>query len=76
MRDQFAPLGEDREEVEGTFAGGRRPDRTYASKNFSDPAAGGVPARFIYKVFDPQSDTTVESDEEPGTQWLVSSGEA
>ncbi len=70
MVDRVAPLGENREEVEGVYAEGRRPDRTYASKSFGDPAAGGVPARFIYKVFDPEVDTDVEVYED-GTQWVV-----
>jgi hypothetical protein len=71
MDDRFAPLGDDREEVEGTYAEGRRADRTYASRSFADPSAAGAPARFIYKVFDPESDTTVESYGEDGTQYLL-----
>jgi hypothetical protein len=60
-------MTEDRADREGPYAEGRRPDRTYASRSF--PLAGsGVPARFIYKVFDPETETEVYTE---ATQWLL-----
>jgi hypothetical protein len=70
MVDRFAPLGDDREEVEGVYAAGRRADRTYLSRSFDDPTAGGRPARFVYKVFDPDGEL-VSEDYEDAEQWVV-----
>lgn len=59
---------ETKEEREGRFADGRRPDRTYASKSFE--IAPGVPARYVYKVFDEEDETEVAPYAE-GEVWLV-----
>jgi hypothetical protein len=57
---------------ETTFAQGRLPSRTYASTSFPFPWEGsadyGQPARFIWKVFDPEEETAAEFD---GTQWVI-----
>lgn len=66
--EPIAPTGGDRADREGPYAEGRRTDRTYVSRSFS--VSDGHPARFVYKVFDPDYDTEVETYEE-GTQWLV-----
>ena len=63
-------MTEDRADREGPYAEGRRPDRTYASRSFALAGSAGVPARFVYKVFDPESDTEVEEYTE-ATQWLL-----
>jgi hypothetical protein len=63
------PLSEDRAEREGLFAEGRRTDRLYASRSFPLAGEPGVPARFVTKVFDPESDTEVEPL--VGEEWLV-----
>lgn len=70
MSDRFAPLGETQPEVEGRFAEGRRTDRTYVSRSFTDPGSPGQPARFITKVFDPEEEIEVETVE-GATQWLI-----
>ena len=59
-----------REEREGGYAEGRLTDRTYASRSFPLAGAPGVPARFVTKVFDPESDTEVEPFGD-GEVWLV-----
>jgi len=67
----FDPF-ETKDEDETTYAQGRLASRLYASKSFplkrtmSDD--DGKPARFIYKVFDPASETLVERD---GEEWLI-----
>lgn len=59
---------------ETTYAQGRLADRTYASRSFplkrtmSDD--DGTPARFVCKVFDPETESTVELE---GEEWLISS---
>lgn len=58
----------DREELEAMYADRRFPDRTYASKSFDLAGAPGVPARFIEKVFDPESPTELALE---GTEWLI-----
>src|SRR4051794_22766196 len=65
---QRAPA--DREEREGRYAEGRLTDRTYGSKSFPLRGVPGVPAKFVSKVFDPESDTEVEPFGE-GEVWLV-----
>jgi len=53
------------------YAQGRLPNRTYVSKSFplkrSNSSDDGKAARFIYKVFDPESETTLELDGEAYT---------
>jgi hypothetical protein len=61
---------EGKEEREGRYAEGRFTNRTYASKSFPLAGAPGVPAKFVSKVFDPESDTEVEPFGE-GEVWLV-----
>jgi hypothetical protein len=61
---------EGKEEREGRYAEGRFTNRTYASKSFPLAGAPGVPATFVSKVFDPESDTEVEPFGE-GDVWLV-----
>lgn len=70
MTNPLASLNEERALREGPYAEGRRPDRTYVSRSFDLSGFAGVPARFVYKVLDPTSDTEVEEFTE-GTQWLV-----
>ena len=57
---------------ETTYAQGRLPDRTYVSRSFPLRHTGsdddGEPARFIYKVFDPESETLVEQEAEG---WVI-----
>ena len=64
------PVDEDAKET--TFAQGRLPERTYASKSFplkrTNSDDDGTPARFVCKVFDPDSETIIERD---GEEWLV-----
>lgn len=59
---------------ETTFAQGRLADRTYVSRSFplkrAMSADDGSPARFVCKVFDPETETLVECD---GDEWLISS---
>jgi hypothetical protein len=66
------PFGEDADEK--TYAQGRLASRTYASRSFSlertNSADDGSPARFICKVFDPESESTVERE---GTEWTIRS---
>ncbi|MGW4393838.1 Shedu immune nuclease family protein [Amycolatopsis nivea] len=68
------PWGDD---DDTTYAQGRLPSRTYASTSFSiswqNSADSGQPARFVYKVFDPGSETVVVLD---GEQWVVSESPA
>ncbi|HVA86810.1 MAG TPA: Shedu immune nuclease family protein [Candidatus Saccharimonadales bacterium] len=70
MTEPFASMGEDRAEREGPYAEGRRADRTYVSKSFSLAGSPGVPARFVYKVFDPESETDLDVGVD-GAEWLV-----
>lgn len=57
---------------ESVYAHGRLPSRTYASKSFqlnrTNSEDHGAPARFLYKVFDPDTESMVtrEADE-----WVV-----
>lgn len=57
---------------ETTFAQGRLPGRTYASKSFplkrTNSSDDGHPARFICKVLDTDNETIVEQD---GEEWLL-----
>lgn len=57
---------------ETTFAVGRLPDATYASRSFninrSSSRDFGQPARFVYKVFDNESETLVVRE---GDEWLL-----
>jgi len=59
---------------ETTYAQGRLADRTYASRSFplkrTMSADDGTPARFVCKVFDPETESTVELE---GEEWLISS---
>lgn len=59
---------------ETTYAQGRLADRTYASRSFpfkrTMSADDGTPARFVCKVFDPETESIVELD---GEEWLISS---
>jgi hypothetical protein len=57
-------------ERDALYAAGRRTDRTYASKSFSSAAEPGTPARFVTKVFDPESAAELEPYGD-GEQWLV-----
>ena len=56
---------------ETTYAQGRVPNRTYVSKSFplkrSNSSDDGSPARFICKVFDPVTESTVELEGEAYT---------
>ncbi len=65
------PFGEDADET--TYAQGRLADRTYASKSFplkrTNSEDDGSPARFVCKVLDPASESTVECE---GEEWLIS----
>jgi len=58
---------------ETAFAQGRLADRTYASRSFSmkrtNSVDDGSPARFIYKVFDPDAATEIVLE---GEEWIVS----
>src|SRR2546423_776367 len=62
----------DQEPDETTYAQGRLPGRTYASRSFplSRPGSSdhGQPARFIYKVFDPETEHLLERD---GEEWVI-----
>jgi hypothetical protein len=53
------------------YAQGRLPNRTYVSKSFplkrSNSSDDGSPARFICKVFDPETESTLELDGEAYT---------
>jgi hypothetical protein len=57
---------------ETTYAQGRRPDRTYISSSFPLVRPGspdhGQPARFIIKVFDPESESIIEQE---GEAWIL-----
>lgn len=57
---------------ETTYAQGRLPGRTYASRSFplnrTNSEDAGAPARFVYKVFDPESESEVVQD---GEEWVV-----
>ncbi len=64
------PEPKDREERDGMYAEGRFTNRTYASRSFPLRGAPGVPAKFVSKVFDPESETEVEPFGE-GEVWLV-----
>lgn len=57
-------------EVDGDWAYARRPSRTYISKSISKPGEPGVPARYIHKVFDPETSSELEVSAE-GSEWLV-----
>lgn len=70
LTDDREGPGEDRADKDGYFAGRRAPIRTYASRSFDLRGAPGVPARFVEKVFDPESETEVEPFGD-GTEWLV-----
>lgn len=65
-----ATSSRDAEELE--YAQSRLPGRTYLSKSFplNRPASSdhGEPARFIHKVFDAESETTVELE---GSDWVI-----
>jgi hypothetical protein len=58
--------------TETTYAQGRLPDQVYASRSFTidRPASSdfGQPARFIQKVFDSETETTLTLD---GNEWLI-----
>lgn len=64
------PLAEDADET--TYAQGRLPSRTYASRSFELTRPGsadhGQPARFVCKVFDPDSETVITRDVE---EWTI-----
>lgn len=62
--------GETREEVEGTYANGRRPDRTYVSRTFNRFGVPGNPTRYVWKVFDSESNSEVEVTTD-GLEWVV-----
>ncbi len=71
-----AESGDDSKEDadETTYAQGRLASRTYASRSFdlkrTNSADDGTPARFIYKVFDPDSESkVVQSDD--GSEWVI-----
>jgi hypothetical protein len=68
-RDDFVA---DEEPDETTFAQGRMAGRTYASRSFPLPRPGsadhGEPSRFIYKVFDPQSESEILRE---GEEWTI-----
>jgi len=55
---------------ETTFAQGRMAERTYASKSFPLPRPGSAddrePSKFIYKVFDPESESEILRE---GEEW-------
>lgn len=57
---------------ETAFAQGRLPGRTYASRSFplkrTNSADDGTPARFVYKVFDPDGETEITLN---GEEWVV-----
>ena len=59
---------------ETIYAQRRLADRTYVSRPFSLKRTmsvdDGTPARFVYKVFDPETESTVEIE---GEEWLISS---
>jgi hypothetical protein len=67
LRDEFETDAD-----ETTFAQGRLDSRTYASRSFplsrTNSADDGEPARFVYKVFDPSSQTSLTAD---GDEWIV-----
>ncbi len=71
----FASPGAADEET--TYAQGRLPDRTYASRGFPINVASsrdyGQPARFVYKVFDSSGQHELTRD---GEEWLVAETEA
>ena len=71
MTDDFAPK-ETQAERDGRFAEARSPVRTYISKTLTRPGQPGVPARYIHKVFDPETSSELELVTE-GTEWLVRS---
>ena len=64
----------DGEDEEAFYARNRLPDRTYASKSFplrrTNSPDDGLPARFIYKVFDSEEESIAVPVD--GTQWVVS----
>jgi hypothetical protein len=70
MNDNWDEFPE--EPGEWTFATGRLPDRTYASRSFpiNRPSSRdfGKPARFVYKVFDPETESMVQRE---GEEWVV-----
>ena len=57
---------------ETTYAQGRQPDRTYLSSSFPLVRPGspdhGEPARFIIKVFDPETESILEQQ---GEAWIL-----
>lgn len=59
---------------ETTYAQGRLANRTYASRSFplkrTMSADDGTPARFVCKVFDPETESFVELD---GEEWFIRS---
>lgn len=57
-------------ERDGQWAEVRRAGRTYISKSISKPGEPGVPARYIHKVFDPDTSTELEIASD-GAEWLV-----
>lgn len=73
MNDIFASPGQSDDDDATTFAKGRLPGRTYASRNFTLERSGstddGTPARFITKVFDEANETELVRE---GEEWVVS----
>jgi hypothetical protein len=65
-----SPTRETQAERDGRWAEARRPDRTYISKTVSKPGEPGVPARYIHKVFDPDSSKELEIGAD-GSEWIV-----
>lgn len=64
------PGGETQAERDGAWAEVRRPGRTYVSKTTSKPGDPGTPARYIHKVFDPDTSKELEIASE-GSEYLV-----
>ncbi len=62
--------------TETDYAQRRLPERTYVSKSFPVPQRAsrdyGQPARFVYKVFDPEGESQAVYD---GSEWVVSETE-
>lgn len=59
---------------ETTWAQGRLGSRTYASRSFdlkrTNSVDDGTPARFICKVFDPETESEAEQSQD-GTEWIL-----
>lgn len=64
--------GGDQDDEEATYARGRLPGRTYVSRSFplnrTNSSDDGTPARFIYKVFEPDAETELALG---GSEWVV-----